>query len=784
MTEDVKKTQDEDGLSFLEGLGAVGATGLGIVGALNRKQIVKNIGQYIKPKLGLLNPDLQKPLNLQEKGTTALLVDKPEVLPAPIQKSVAESLVNVTAERQVLDDVAERVKKNPLTMGGLADPNSDAYGIGSALYDFVALNTPMKAKPIQYWEEFFKRDMRLKYTGKNGTMYETKVRQQEVEDANIAVYDDKNKLVSGALYELKNSSLGADAVLGRTEILDMIFNSPISRIKTLEYGTKNVAKTMNSFIDDIDELKEALGSVEVKGINLAKRADYALFELENKLSEGIREGYSFSHLTTLLNEAKRVQDAGFFRGYKKQALDDFIKKNNPKAFNFNEIMKNSSKLAKTFDRNKRGQNAIPQDVYGGYDRYRVKGGDDYFETIAYIDNELIKNLDPNLRSIIKHFQNDVRGEQLLGQLMHIRGTTRRLENSKERVLMIDEMQFDNNQVNQEKVINIRNRFVDMLKKSNPKLFEATDADIKIKKKQLDKLNPDELEALKKEKKEQLILRRVNEAFKKELPKIRVNPFNREGLDKLAFAAKLKANDQSIYELAIKGSKMNREELNELKRIVKQNEYLKTIDLKTSKPPRVTETENINYMPFQKKEEWARYGVNLMLKKAAKQGLDWVGVTPFERGHYKAAKSVGNAEFYGNYEGKGTQTALEMTTKRGIKKTPGKQATIPQQMRVLAEKYGLDPETDIKPIRVAKSNPDKPYKTTKNVQVWNPIKGKEETIVEHVSSHKYNFQGTKKISKEDPNAYFTVYAMRVKPWMTDLPMPVYRQGGLAVNLFKE
>ena len=326
MTEDVKKTQDEDGLSFLEGLGAVGATGLGIVGALNRKQIVKNIGQYIKPKLGLLNPDLQKPLNLQEKGTTALLVDKPEVLPAPIQKSVAESLVNVTAERQVLDDVAERVKKNPLTMGGLADPNSDAYGIGSALYDFVALNTPMKAKPIQYWEEFFKRDMRLKYTGKNGTMYETKVRQQEVEDANIAVYDDKNKLVSGALYELKNSSLGADAVLGRTEILDMIFNSPISRIKTLEYGTKNVAKTMNSFIDDIDELKEALGSVEVKGINLAKRADYALFELENKLSEGIREGYSFSHLTTLLNEAKRVQDAGFFRGYKKQALDDFIKK--------------------------------------------------------------------------------------------------------------------------------------------------------------------------------------------------------------------------------------------------------------------------------------------------------------------------------------------------------------------------------------------------------------------------------------------------------------------------
>ena len=34
---------------------------------------------------------------------------------------------------------------------------------------------------------------------------------------------------------------------------------------------------------------------------------------------------------------------------------------------------------------------------------------------------------------------------------------------------------------------------------------------------------------------------------------------------------------------------------------------------------------------------------------------------------------------------------------------------------------------LKPIRVAKSNPDKPYKTTKNVQVWNPIKGKEETI---------------------------------------------------------
>ena len=44
-----------------------------------------------------------------------------------------------------------------------------------------------------------------------------------------------------------------------------------------------------------------------------------------------------------------------------------------------------------------------------------------------------------------------------------------------------------------------------------------------------------------------------------------------------------------------------------------------------------------------------------IKKAAREGIDWVSINPYEVTHHRERKRLGNLEFYGNSKGTGQIT---------------------------------------------------------------------------------------------------------------------------------
>ena len=195
---------------------------------------------------------------------------------------------------------------------------------------------------------------------------------------------------------------------------------------------------------------------------------------------------------------------------------------------------------------------------------------------------------------------------------------------------------------------------------------------------------------------------------------------------------------------------------------------------------------------------------------------WVAVNPVERLHaLKRDPLIGNYEFYGTargkagFEGGKAKTKIvdpatgEDTFRDFSKDDYNKMAALPKAMKKLAEKYG----TEAKTIKIAKSDPKKPFKIISDLETegagaprLNSYMGKgklpESELKEHIVAFKneqdaidyINMRGGAlkyiKVDADDPALYYDAFAIKVTPNMKDKNFKLYgyHKGGMVVDIF--
>jgi hypothetical protein len=127
--------------------------------------------------------------------------------------------------------------------------------------------------------------------------------------------------------------------------------------------------------------------------------------------------------------------------------------------------------------------------------------------------------------------------------------------------------------------------------------------------------------------------------------------------------------------------------------------------------------------------------------------------------------------------------------RKVKTDPKKDATLPAEMKRLAREYN----SEVKVIKVAKSDPKKPFKIVKNVGTNTKFKlDKDSAGTEHEVAFKTRKEAeyysgrydgdVQEIPEGDPRLYFDAFAIKISPDMVSKPFKAYNEGGLVVNIF--
>jgi hypothetical protein len=178
----------------------------------------------------------------------------------------------------------------------------------------------------------------------------------------------------------------------------------------------------------------------------------------------------------------------------------------------------------------------------------------------------------------------------------------------------------------------------------------------------------------------------------------------------------------------------------------------------------------DYFPLLEADAYGDYALKFLMNKAAKENVDYVAVMPFNKLHIRQGYKEGNERFYGYASGKGIKNRGE--------------AIMPQLMK----KSARFNDSKAGPIKIALSNPNKPYKdiktrTDKRYPSNHPLSNQDKIDVWHEDAFEQQIQGTKFMDKNNPNLYFDAFAIEVKPTMKYTQKLYKREGGLVVDIFK-
>lgn len=812
------------GAGTVAGVGAALAGGIGLL--LNRKKAVKEARQFLRDT---------KPRDLTKDEVADVDQAVKEVTPDPaINERALVTLEDSKKFVKEADDELGRIEKavneQPLTMGGTADKN-ELYGVGPALYDYVAKLPDKKARTPGEWSSIFRSKMDLEYVEPGtGALRKRAVPLQEVEDAAIATYDTRGNLKGGVLFDLSQDADGKKAKLSIPTILSFIRGSPSNNIKVIKYGTTNFKKQADAYLNDLraldkeitdaneltrglnkEQLQKKIRDLEKMGISeeVTNNLQLANQVLERKISlknytglfeYGIQTGsvdnvQRFDVLPNTLDFARSI-------GVSSRLIDDVQFKGKT----FDELFFNRRSISQNFNRNTPGQNVDPVAKYPeAHNRnYRYMGSEDYFEDILYMDNDMIDKLPSGMQDLYRrsHYSEDPTGKPILGQFFHIRGGTKRVEGpGNKKATVASEIQSDELQKQAEKLVRVRDNFIQ---------------------KTLREMNTEEASRLQENyanlsAEERLASGPIKEAAKKFYEKaseLRKNPFNRQDLNNLLNRDTLKDKGDSLMKLAAKGRFMTKADQSEFNKIADEIDYLKSKAPKQA-PITMPSADELPYVPFFKDKEWAGLSIRYLLRKAAREGTDYVAIEPFELVGFKRGdgRVVKQLEWYGNYRGGGSAN-VKLSSKNSRKqrdmnpklvtrvpKAPGSgkpmipyselkdgPAALPEAMKTLGKRYDLNVGT----IRLAKSDPDKPFKVLGgekdylNVDTGEVYKGREHIAafrtIEEVPIN-ISRDSIIQVQKDDPNLYYEAFSIQVRPEFKNIPMTTYKKGGLVVDLFK-
>jgi hypothetical protein len=275
---------------------------------------------------------------------------------------------------------------------------------------------------------------------------------------------------------------------------------------------------------------------------------------------------------------------------------------------------------------------------------------------------------------------------------------------------------------------------------------------------------------------------VNQAVLKDLAegKVRMNPFGKETERELLSGGLQPLRDQ-VNSILKKGIYATDDELYQMNKAM---QTLRGQRIAIKGQEGLAREATTDYMPFLNTKNYNDLALKTVIKEAADDGAQWVSVVPAN------AMSRGNGIVPGNELAYGYANGAGVGGKgKGI---------LPELMKKLANQY----KTEAKTIQVTLSDPDKPYKLIKEIEVAKyGAKGGErigtETVKHHVRAFRTEaeaFRFLKRddgpsgviefIAKDDPMLYMNMYALRITPDMLNKPMKLYKhEGGLINNVFK-
>ena len=494
---------------------------------------------------------------------------------------------------------------------------------------------------------------------------------------------------------------------------------------------------------------------------------------------------------------------------------------------------------------KKGKNVSSVMEYPLERVYRTLGGEQYDEDVITITDKGLSTLPGSMKIGPNHFHQAPDGSPLDAQVVHVRYHTRFVASTdlkgtpstnapKEKIMLIDEAQSDKQQ-GVEKFFNTKRKDLAYNRykaEENAKRAERGDPNITDTEitQRLSVMSPTQYTDLYTKPSKKFGDRFL---FKKD--ELRQNMFNLNTITSATYNDRLLTIVDDMKQIVAKGLARTEEDNIKLKEL---RESFKTLrELIPSQATRRTMSQ-ADYLPMQKKEVWGPLAVKQVIREAAKDGVQWVGIVPYEVGHHTrgAAQLLGNLEFYGNAYGRGDLRtgvssfkelksntfqpgATEGRTNIG-RKASAQGATLPSFLKKFAQEHG----TEVKTIKVYKSNPTDEVKFIANKQqkTIDPLTGKETDFQEHVGSmslEEYEnlgpsglknlpfnggrFGGSNQNLKDDAmvqirkktgdvvqhldtkneSDFFLVYAIKIKPSFKEMPMKSYKEGGLAVNVFK-
>ena len=583
-------------------------------------------------------------------------------------------------------------------------------------------------------------------------------------------------------------------------------------------------------------------------------------------------------------------------------------KNGTPPGNMDEPVSSYFNLLETRGPDGKMKSVSPFNEYPELSAYRTYGPENFFETVILINPKIYKkvqdqipsfNLNPVLDNI-KHFNRALpTGEIMDAQMLHIRGGIRAVHPTfGGKTLSVDELQDDigqsiQKQIKADQIQDAANRFkaeenrrrieegiepIDdewvRQKFLASRTRENVDANFKESGRLLNADNPKDAKLMK----EPLIpdseIVRLYSTPAMDLPNptefmfdeakklsLQRNLFNLDDINANMYRDRLLTVAEEMDDIAKLAEQMTPQDVKKYNELKNQFFDIQKIIPDVSK----VKQSKYTYKPMDGRETWGPLGLKYAIKKAAREGIDWVSINPYEVTHHREGRRLGNLEFYGNAFGTGElfksrsglvlqkkqqrelaqifskqedagddpvtqltgfRTALDLV-KGKLETEPAKfvgnmnssaktryrdtrsnrvannpTATLPAFLRTFAKEYG----TEVKTIKVAKSDPKRRVKFIKETRSINPNTGEEVVFEEHIGAmtlEEYEVYKTKKASfsggfgddlnnakveirgpgEINPKDYYDSYAIKVKPEFKDVPIRGYKKGGLAVNPFK-
>lgn len=743
------KITPAEGIALLAG-GALGAYGLSRVPFAKYISRVANIEKKVPKESRITDTRIVEPQAIDDVDILKIALPTKQERGIETTESVSTKLI-----RQYLDKVNETKIasiQNPLTMGGEKDRR-----FGSALYDFVAQNPTNKPMPAEYWIKEFSNTQRISnFKSPNPTVKDVKmgVSREELADSNIANF--KISLVGAdakgkggkEIIELTGGFLkeakDLKLLVSKTDLLDLVKNSPAPNIK------------FRRFAIDMDD----------EAIDLYKVADNLAKKIVQKKDSVLAQNPTMLAGTPNLDPI--AKESYLSLGEVRNALTGLLAKleyfkaktPEPRFLNsrINEVFQEFSGITSILKKNKLNTNADMADIRNL--ELKLSGMKSQYKKI--FEEDLVPryaNQNQYRYYGAEKFYEDV---AYLPRVPFGKGPKAQSEYSRH---------YDNFQArpfnNQLYFVRYGQRTLEG--GNNKKVFA------------IDEIQSD-------------VQQKINKSG------LEVRGQNTFGQEK-KFAAevfKLDVLADKMKKISDKGINMTekdridfykfREEFNELRD--------KTVNLSNivNLSKKFVDDGKAPYMPFLDRSSWGDHAVKHVLKEAANKNMNWLAINPIERLHVAKREStgtamLGNLEFYGNSKGKATFDKGQLN------------AVLPKRLIDLAKQYN----SEVKTIRISKSDPDKPFKVVltegetvpKSTRRISLGLGKDD--FEHVGAFKtqdealfaskefdYGFKAKTEViemSKTDPRLYYDAFGIRITPEMKTAPFKLYKsEGGLVVNIF--